>query len=200
MKFLTALTVILLYNIFQAPAVYEIDLKKSTIRWEGYYLFDYGSHFGTMNMSKGEIQIKNQAVTSGYFEMDMKSIKDLDMKDDDGGNDLSNHLQSVDFFSTEKFPKASFQIVKIDPVPNAIPGRPNTEVIGTLSLKGITNTLQFPATVQIEADQVHVKARFKFDRTKWGVQYNSGKFFASVGDGAISDAIGIELDIFAAKK
>jgi hypothetical protein len=39
------------------------------------------------------------------------------------------------------------------------------------------------------------KARFKFDRTQWSVQYGSGDFFGAVGNNAISDAIGIELNL-----
>jgi hypothetical protein len=43
------------------------------------------------------------------------------------------------------------------------------------------------------------KAKFKFDRTKWNIQYNSGKVFSDIGDNAISDAVGMELNIQATK-
>ncbi len=96
------------------------------------------------------------------------------------------------------FPEAQFEITKVTPIKDASPDGPNVEVTGELTLKGVKNTLTFPATVQ-NTDRLMIKAKFKFDRTKWNVRYNSGKYFSEAGDGAISDAIGIEMNIIATK-
>ena len=185
---------------FRDPGtLYKVDVQKSSMRWAGYYLFSFGEHNGTINLKKGELVMTNNQLTGGSFEIDMNSIKNLDMAADDGGNDLVNHLKSDDFFATEKFPTALFEITKVDPIRDAKADQPNVDITGTLTLKGVKNTLKFPAEVRQSGSTLTAKARFKFDRTKWNVQYSSGKIFSDVGDSAISDAIGIELSIQATK-
>ena len=195
-----AVLIILSALTFREPGtLYKVDVQKSSVRWAGYYLFSFGEHNGTINLKKGELVMTNDQLTGGSFEIDMNSIKNLDMAADDGGNDLVNHLKSDDFFATEKFPAALFEITKVEPIKDARADQPNVDITGTLTLKGVKNTLKFPATVKQNGTMLSAKARFKFDRTKWNVQYNSGKIFSDVGDSAISDAIGMELTIQATK-
>jgi polyisoprenoid-binding protein YceI len=179
------------------PIIYRIDTSRSTVRWEGYYLFDFGSHNGTINLLNGELKTTDRQLSQGNFTVDMKSIKDLDMSENDGGKDLSQHLRSEDFFDSEKFPQAYFVITKIETITGAQAEKPNADIYGTMTLKGISQPLKFPALVEIDDQKIHAHSHFKFDRTKWDVRYNSSKFFGGVGDGAISDAIGIEFDIVA---
>jgi polyisoprenoid-binding protein YceI len=185
---------------FRDPGtLYKVDIQQSSLRWIGYYLFSFGEHNGTINLKKGELVMTNDQLTGGSFEIDMTTITNLDMPADDGGNSLVNHLKSDDFFSTDKFPSASFEIAKVEPIKDATADQPNVEITGTLTLKGVKNTLKFPAKVKSNGSTITAEAKFKFDRTKWNVHYNSGKIFSDVGDGAISDAIGIELIIRATK-
>jgi polyisoprenoid-binding protein YceI len=179
------------------PITYRMDTSRSTVRWEGYYLFDFGSHNGTINLLNGELKTADGQLSEGNFAVDMKSIKDVDMPENDGGKDLSHHLRSEDFFDSEKFPQAYFVITKVETITGAQSGKPNADIYGKMTLKGISQPLKFPALVEIDNQKIHAHAHFKFDRTKWDVRYNSGKFFNEVGDGAISDAIGIEIDILA---
>jgi polyisoprenoid-binding protein YceI len=121
------------------------------------------------------------------------------MPANDGGNDLVEHLKSDDFFATEKFPAAQFEITNVEPIKDATGDQPNAQITGTLTLKGVKNTLKIPATIKYTSSTITAHAKFKFDRTKWNVRYSSEKFFSDVGDSAISDAIGIELTIQATK-
>jgi polyisoprenoid-binding protein YceI len=185
---------------FRDPGtLYKVDIQQSSLRWIGYYLFSFGEHNGTINLKKGELVMTNDQLTGGSFEIDMTTITNLDMPADDGGNSLVNHLKSDDFFSSDKFPSASFEIAKVEPIKDATADQPNVEITGTLTLKGVKNTLKFPAKVKSNGSTITAEAKFKFDRTKWNVHYNSGKIFSDVGDGAISDAIGMELIIRATK-
>lgn len=178
---------------------YLVDVKQSSMHWTGYSLFSFGEHNGTISLKKGELIVVDNQLTGGSFEIDMNSIKSLDMAANDGGDDLVNHLKSDDFFSTEKFPAALFEITKVEPIKEATGDQPNAQITGTLTLKGVKNTLKIPATVKHSGSTITAHAKFKFDRTKWNVRYNSGKFFSDVGDNAISDAIGIELHVRATK-
>lgn len=178
---------------------YLVDVKQSSMHWTGYSLFSFGEHNGTISLKKGELIVVDNQLTGGSFEIDMNSIKSLDMAANDGGDDLVNHLKSDDFFSTEKFPAALFEITKVEPIKEATGDQPNVQITGALTLKGVKNTLKIPATVKHSGSIITAHAKFKFDRTKWNVRYNSGKFFSDVGDNAISDAIGIELHVRATK-
>jgi polyisoprenoid-binding protein YceI len=191
---------ILLTSSFTVPTESEftIDTTKSTVRWYGYYLFSFGEHYGTINIRTGKITVRDENVTTGNVTLDMNTINTLDMKADDGGMDLSNHLKSPDFFDAAQFPEAQFEILQVNKIKDASSQGPNVEVTGALTIKGIKNTITFPATLNV-ADQLSLTAKLKFDRTKWNIKYNSGKYFAEIGDGAISDAIGIELNIIATK-
>ena len=178
---------------------YRVDVKQSKMLWTGYYLFSFGEHHGRIELSKGEIQIDSQQIIGGYFDIDMKSIKDLDMPEADGGKDLENHLMSEDFFAVDKFPAARFEITKTEKIKDATPGNPNYDITGDLFIKGVKNSLTFPAFITFKENSIEARAKFKFDRTKWNIHYNSGKFFSDVGDGAISDAIAIEIELVASK-
>lgn len=170
------------------------------MNWTGYYVFSFGEHAGSINISKGELSILENEIIGGSFEIDMKSMKDLDMPAEDGGNDLVEHLKSDDFFSVDKFPVSTFRITKVEKIKDALPDHYNVDITGVLTLKGVSNALTFPARIILDSSKVKANARFKFDRTKWGVHYNSGKIFSDIGDGAISDAIGLEMEIVALKK
>lgn len=178
-----------------SPVAYKIDIAQSKMLWTGYYLFSFGEHSGSIQLLKGDIQAEKQSITGGYFDIDMTSIKDLDMPAGDGGKDLEEHLKSNDFFASDKFPTARFEITKSEKIKDAHAGGPNLDITGELTIKGIKNTLTFPALVNFSEKGIQAKAKFKFDRTKWNIHYNSGKIFTDVGDGAISDAIAIELDL-----
>ena len=178
---------------------YVVDTSKSQMFWTGYYVFSFGEHQGTINMAKGEIRMKNKEIMSGAFEFDMNSISNVDMKPEEGGRDLIDHLKSDDFLSVIQYPKAKFVITKVEKIGDTTGKNPNVEITGNLTLKGITHPLTFSAFVSLQESTLITEARFKIDRTKWGVRYNSAKIFSEVGDGAISDAIGIELKIIAVK-
>jgi polyisoprenoid-binding protein YceI len=179
---------------------YKVDVDRSALGWAGYYVFSFSEHNGTINLSGGEIMVDDHKIVSGYFDIDMKSIKDLDMPADDGAKDLENHLMSDDFFSVNDFPSARFEITGTTKIKDPAPGGPNYDVTGDLTIKGVKNSLTFPALINLNDDGIEAKAKFKFDRTKWNVRYNSGKFFFDIGDGAISDAIGLEIHLFTLKK
>jgi polyisoprenoid-binding protein YceI len=203
-KMITAFVLLLLTaGLFSfkssAPATYKVNAEQSLLRWTGYYLFSFSEHNGTIGLSGGEISVGDQNSISGYFDIDMTSIRNLDMQPDNGGKDLENHLKSDDFFHAVKFPTARFQITKVEKIKDAVDGGPNYDVTGDLTIKDVKNTLTFPALVKFVDNGIEASAKFKFDRTKWNVRYNSGKFFSDIGDGAISDAIGMDIRLLTVK-
>lgn len=179
----------------QSQTKYRLDLAQSTAVWHGYYLFSFGEHYGAIDLKPAELSFANDELR-GTFEIDMNTLRSIDMKEEeDGGRSFNDHLKSDDFFSVAKFPVAIFTITGTEKMKSATAGQPNYEVTGNLTLKGVTHSLKIPVEVSANGKTITAKSRFKFDRTQWNVQYKSGKFFGDVGDGAISDAIGIELNL-----
>src|SRR5688572_19483059 len=105
-------------SAFSQSAVYQVDTKQSTVHWHGYYVFSFGEHYGTINLKKGQLSATGDQLT-GFFDIDMTSIRNLDMQhEEDGGKGFDDHLKSEDFFFTGKFPDARFEIVKTKKIPD----------------------------------------------------------------------------------
>jgi polyisoprenoid-binding protein YceI len=179
---------------------YVVVPRAGLINWTGYYLFSFGEHTGTIDVANGVLAVDSQGVLTGVVTIDMRTVKDLDMPYNDGGKDLAEHLMSKDFFDAEKYPQARIEITKTEPIADARAGAPNTKVIANLTIREITRPITFDALVARTSNELKANGKFKFDRTRWGIEYNSGKIFSEVGDGAISDAVAIEFSIIAQSK
>lgn len=177
-----------------ADKVSALSLKESTLQWTGKPLVG-GGHEGTINFISGSITTSAAGdITQGEFVLDMNTIKNTDMKPDDGGKDLEEHLKSEDFFAVAKYPHANFSILKIV-AESKVGDQQQVKVTGLLTLKGITNQIIFPATIGQKGETANIKAEITIDRTKWDIIYNSKTFFSTMKDGLISDEIKIVLDL-----
>ncbi|MGC3945147.1 MAG: YceI family protein [Chryseolinea sp.] len=178
-------------------ATYDVSPTQSTLRWTGYYLFNFGEHTGTLSITEGKIFADGHSGITGFITADMKSVRDTDMPYEDGGKDVSEHLMSKDFFDASQYPRARIEILQSEAVADAKPGDFNTKLVANLTIKDKTAPVTFYATVARTPNSITATGKFKFDRTRWGIEYNSGKVFSEVGDGAISDAVAIEFNIVA---
>lgn len=172
----------------------------SQITWKGFMVVG-GSHQGTLTPRAGSFTTSKEGkIIRGDFTMDMSSIRSTDVKPAKSAKELEDHLKSTDFFAVDQYPNAFFSILKIAPAAS-YPNKDNYTVTGLLMIKGISNQIVFPASVVIADGLAHVKADLQFDRTKWGIVYHSGTFFASAKDELISDLIRISIDMtFVEKK
>ena len=96
---------------------------------------------------------------------------------------LAGHLKSPDFFDVEKFPVTMFTTTSIEP------DGAMHKVTGNLNLHGVTKSISFPATIQIAAETVTVKAEFAINRKDFNINY-PGK-----SDDLIRDNVVLKLDI-----
>ena len=173
--------------------VYKADPEAGSITWTGRNA--NGRHTGTLLLSGGEIKVAQEGL-SGFFTIDMTSIKNLDLKDETLNRILVRHLESDDFFFVQKYPTAEFVISKARPIAESTPGRANFEFAGKLTLRGHTHPISFPATVMPLADGGLVaEAHFDFDRTNWGVNYGSGGMFEHLGMHLVYDAVSVQVRV-----
>jgi polyisoprenoid-binding protein YceI len=177
-----------------AEGRHEIDPAKSSLRWTGRNI--NGSHTGTISLKSGWIEVKNGQAAGGEFTLDMESITNTDLADGALNRLLVAHLKSDDLFDTARHPTATFALRHITLNPRSHPGSVNADVVGSLTMKGITHELAFPAVVEaLTGGALGAEAHFDIDRTRWNVLYGSGKFYERLGMHLVHDAISISLRI-----
>lgn len=200
--FLTTLvlTALLSFETFaakKAPAKSEsksviatLDVTASKIKWVGRKIV--GPHNGTVNLKEGSVTLEGTKPTAATFTIDMTSIKDEDLTNADFNKKLVDHLSSDDFFAVKTHPTSVFVLTKATPGKNG-----EFTLTGDMTIKGITKSITFPAKIVESKGVYSATAKFKINRTDWGVKYNSGKFFdpKTLGDKLINDDIEIELDL-----
>jgi len=181
-----------------APAkgkAYNVVADKSELKWHAKKVT--GEHFGHIQLQSGALNIDNNKLAGGEFVIDMGSIANTDIKDEEYKTKLITHLKSDDFFGVEKFPTATFIITSAKSIANAAAGQPNYTVTGNLTIKGNTNPITFPATVIVKNGVATAKADVTINRAKYDVRYGSESFFGSLGDKAIYDDFVVSLNVTA---
>ncbi|WP_027379266.1 YceI family protein [Chryseobacterium daeguense] len=175
---------------------YVVDTLNSKVEWKGYKIFkcENTSHFGTIKFESGDFTVKDGKLESGKFVADMTSLTSVDLKDDaEQLGKLNGHLKSGDFFETEKFPTASYEITKITP---SAEGDYNTLLDGNLTIKGITKPVQFKANVSVKDGEVSIATEPKdIKREEFGV-----KFQAPAENGVIKDEVTLQINVKALEK
>jgi rhodanese-related sulfurtransferase/polyisoprenoid-binding protein YceI len=173
---------------------YTVDIERSIIEWTGRN--PNTTHYGTLRLLRGDITIR-QGKLNGTFEIDMLSLKNLNLEGSEWQPVLIAHLKSDDFFFAEKFPKARFTIDSSREIGESL-SEPNFEVEGTLELRGVRNGMKFLATISNLPDgAVTAEAHFDFDRTHWKIIYGSSRYFEHLGMHLVFDPISIGLRIVA---
>lgn len=168
----------------------KVDLSKSSVTWVGSKVTG-SKHNGTINLKNADIVFKKGQPASGKIVIDMSTIKDLDLTDPKWNKKLTNHLNSPDFFDVEKFKTSQFEFSSVKKN-----SAKDYTLKGKLTLKDVTHPFSVNAKVTSSTKKHQVvESSFKFDRTKYGIKYNSGKFFQNLGDKMISDEIDVSVKL-----
>jgi len=171
----------------------QVNTAQSTLTWNAKKVG--GEHYGTITLADGNLQVDGSKLAGGTFTIDMTSIVVKDITRPDSNKRLTDHLKSDDFFSVEKHPSATFTITKVAKL-KAKTGEPNYNVTGNLTIKGITNPITFPATVNINGKSAEATALITVDRTKYDIKYRSG-LIGTAADKIIEDTFTIDLKLVA---
>ena len=182
-------------DINTVNGVFNLE-NPSTVNWTANN--PTSTHVGTINVSKGSLELKAGKITSATFEIDMKSILSTDLKSEDKEK-LEGHLKSADFFEADKYPTAIFTLKKS----LLIKGNDKTRhhITGDLKIKEVTKTIEFDAYVIVSNNGTLLTATtpsFEINRVDYGIKYKSG-VINTVKDKIISDKIGMVINIRAKK-
>jgi len=174
-------------------AVVKLDTTTSSISWVGKKVT--GQHSGTVAVKGGEALLDGSNLVGGSFEVDLGSIRVTDITDPKDNAKLTNHLKSGDFFGSDLFPTATLTITQAKRIQNAKAGEANYDIAGDVTIKGLKNTVNFPAIVTVANGRAEAKATFTLDRTKWNMRYGSGQFFENLGDKLIYDDFEVTMSV-----
>ena len=160
-----------------------INTKTSTIKWIGELVFYFRGHDGYINFKEGFFIKTNDKITGGEFVIDMNSMTNSDIKEQEGKDGLIEHLKDPDFFDVKKYPLAKLVIRKVN-YTNAN----DVHIEADLTIKEITKPMRFDAIFDYKKKEMN--AKFKINRRDWNVNYTN-----KMKNGAISDGIGFEVSV-----
>ncbi|MFK7756770.1 MAG: YceI family protein [Flavobacteriales bacterium] len=179
---------------------YNVVSRKSSIKWTGRK--PASSHTGEVGVKSGEFTLDAQGnITAGTVIIDMNDLTVSDIKDAESNADLVGHLKADDFFGVDKHKQAIYQITKASLIEGG--NGTNYNVEGELTIKGVTkpvNSILVIVKSKAIPGNVSVAGGITFDRTEFGIEYNSGKFFESLGDKLIKDEVSLQVTLVAKKK
>jgi len=164
--------------------VWKADVGTSSIGFLGAKVT--ATHPGGFSDFTGEATTTDGKLLSTRFEAQVASLwaDKADAAEGSMGYKLAGHLKSPDFFDAATHPVATFSSTLIEY------GEGNSATVtGNLSFAGKTNSVSFPATIEVTDDKVSAKADFKINRKDWGLVY------AGKPDDLIHDDVALNLDL-----
>ncbi|MBS7254116.1 YceI family protein [Flavobacterium branchiicola] len=169
---------------------FNIVSSQSKIDWTGRKVT--GAHNGTIGIKEGNFILNDGKVKGGNVVIDTTSIKILDISDAPTNTQFAGHLASDDFFSIEKFPTASFDVISAREITGS-----TFYLEGNLTIKGITHPAGFEVALQNNRDTIALAGKLIIDRTLYDIRFRSGNFFKDLGDTLIYNDFELDFDITA---
>jgi len=167
---------------------YTVNVDSSTIKWTGKEITT-DSHYGTLGLKQGAVEVSTAGIVSGNVVVDMNSIQCLDMTGR-GKTKLEGHLRSDDFFGVQSYPEAALRFASLSAETSG-----KIHFTGDLTIKNITHPITFSGLIHQSGNNYSATINFSFDRTLYDVKYRSGKYFKDLGDKLILDDIDISAKI-----
>lgn len=161
----------------------EVKIEKSKVVWKAYKVT--GSHVGTIALKEGTLTFEKDKLIDGKFTIDMTTITNTD-QEGEYKEKLEGHLKSDDFFDVKTYPTSSLIFKKIRAI-----GKNSYKVTGNLTIKGITNPIDFEVSIYGKK----ATGTLKVDRAKYNVRYGSTSFFDNLKDKAIYDEFDLIVDL-----
>lgn len=171
-------------------ADYKLDKSNSKVKWNGKKVT--GEHYGTIDLKSGNLEVADNKIKSGTFQMDMTTIVNEDISNESMNDRLVGHLKSDDFFSVDKHPVSTLVLKEVKHKSG------NTHSFtGDLTIKGITHPVSFDAEVKLTGNKLEANGKIEVDRTLYDIKFRSGKFFSDLGDNLIYDTFTLDFNIVA---
>jgi len=140
---------------------WALDPVHSTIGFEVNYLA--GTFRGQFRDVAAQLEAGETPVLTGSAK-----VASVDVKDEN----LAAHLQTPDFFDTERYPELSFGSSQIDRDEDRITVRGGITIKGVEKPVELTGTITGPITDAYGRERIVLKLETTIDRTEFGVNWN----------------------------
>ncbi len=174
---------------FALTNTYTVVPESSSIEWIGSKVT--GSHNGFISLTSGTVTMKDNKIKKSELFVDMNSITNIDINSEGSRNYLVKHLKGEDFFDVENFPSSHIAFIQFNE------DSTSTSLTCDITIKGITNRVEFPVEIALENETAVAKGSVVVDRTKHNIKYKSKTFFKEIGDKFIYDEFTLNFSVFA---
>ncbi|MDT3402985.1 YceI family protein [Mucilaginibacter terrae] len=163
---------IILLLVIQASAyaqqAYQLDVSKSKVLWNTRQTM--GGHYGYLLFSSGTLIYSSAGQpVNGVFSMDMNSIRSEDHEKAADNQKVDQELRKPGFFDIDKYPTSTMRVLTITQI-----GKTDKyKVNGDLTIKGITNPIEFTATLKKKGGNIIATAALVIDRLIWHIDLQS---------------------------
>ena len=183
-------------NAEQATTLNTIQ-DGSFVDWRASHLGGMQPRFGKVLLKDVSFSVNNGTLANATVVMNLGS---LTVESFPEGSEqiakLEGHLKSPDFFNTEKYPTAKFELTQLQEAT----GDFNSTITGNLTISGITKSITFNANVMTSENEVSIHSEdFSINRSDWNLTYNAEGTEGVPVDYLISDDIGFTINVTATK-
>lgn len=172
------------------PDSLQLNTESSVIYWKGTKI--NGKHEGTVQLQEGYVVADGDGILSGEFTADMNTISVTDIPEHEPvpRQRLRDHLKSEDFFYTEKYPAAHFEITETREIKND-----SLLIVGLLSIRDVTKEIQIEAKrKESENGNPVFTTFFVIDRFEWNVAYQ-GSFWKRITSIFDNNLVNAEIEL-----
>ncbi len=168
-------------------ATYSTLGDHNHVDWKAWHLAKTGERSGSVMLTSAEASVNEGMLAGGKFVLDIAGLTVTNFGDDTAQNEkLRGHLVNEDFFLTDSFPTATFEITSVD----TMSGDFNSKISGNLTIKGVSKNISFNAKTEITEEAVSIaSAPFEINRADWGLTYNTEGAEGVIADYAIMNEI-----------
>lgn len=171
-------------------SVFKVVPKKSVLQWRGERITGEG-HQGTVDISQGNIRVRDERMEGGQIRLDMTSMKETgEEREEETSSVVMGYLHSQRFFDTEKYPEAVL----------TIKGENQGMLIADLKIRDVTRAVMIPIKKRMSGDTLMANGNFAIDRTQWGINFRSAGKNKDLGSLVIKDSIYFKTRVLAIKE
>lgn len=142
-----------------------VNTDKSRVDWVASKKSDF--HTGFFPLKSGSVTVDAGKLKGGKFVIDLANLK---VTDAGGGDRLTGHLKSPDFFDVAKFAEATYEITSV-----SYADAGTADVSGNLTVKGVTVPVKLKALIRNSDEKgFFAQAFLSLDKTLVGITYGTG--------------------------
>lgn len=175
---------------------YDASTANSSVTWQaGKPAIAGYVHTGKFLIDSGAVSLTESEIT-GEFVIDINSLEMTSLGGGKAGQEstLEGYLKGERFFDVATYPTATFTVTDVSPKVLPGPGQTDYTATGELTLKGKTNSINFPIKVLVaNENEVWMTAAITIDRTLWGIDFGSASIAEEITDNIIGDDVTLDL-------